>query len=347
MTASFDHVSPDPSVRPHLELPDWLPGPVADEARNMYDRIFQKNRQGEPLSERGASVLIELLCRLASDKRMKNVWRELYRKRRAPRNEFLNPVRKVDAADEIPFDPYTELPFLHDEKNQDLACREFFRYAFSHAVKCSHLPKQTEINSLLKPYAKMATRLRQDARSLASLGFRKFAFELEAMAVDCEKNINQADLGIIQPIVKRSRGDQVLRAYIYRLSMRCRETFGKWLPGTVATTASVVFSKNITRHKVRDIMRAITQRLGGNSGDKWAAAEEPEWRAKLISKLRHPKCPTNQQTIESMAWSNYDALCEQHAEDPNFDEGKAYRQCLDEARNIVLDTTYNRLYRPD
>ena len=99
MTASFDHVSPDPSVRPHLELPDWLPGPVADEARTCTTGILRKNRQGEPLSaERRASVSkeIELLCRLASDIRMKNVWRELYRQRRRPLKEFLNPARKVD-----------------------------------------------------------------------------------------------------------------------------------------------------------------------------------------------------------------------------------------------------------
>ena len=198
MTASFDHVSPDPSVRPHLELPDWLPGPVADEARDLYEGILRKNRQGEPLSaERRASVLkeIELLCRLASDKRMKNVWRELYRKKRGHLKEFLNPAKKVATWDEIPFffDINTEPPFLHDEKNQDLACREFFSCAFSHAVTRSHRPKQNEINWQLKPYTKVAARLRQDARSLASLGLREFASDLEAMAIVCEKNTNQAD----------------------------------------------------------------------------------------------------------------------------------------------------------
>ena len=31
------------------------------------------------------------------------------------------------------------------------------------------------------------------------------------------------------------------------------------------------------------------------------------------------------------------ALCDQHAEDPNFDEEKAYGRCLDEAWRTVLD----------
>jgi len=62
--------------------------------------------------------------------------------------------------------------------------------------------------------------------------------------------------GKLNPIVKRSRGDQVLRYFILLLSMRCRELFGKWLPGTVATAAGVVFSKKITGHQVRNLVRA-------------------------------------------------------------------------------------------
>ena len=79
-------------------------------------------------------------------------------------------------------------------------------------------------------------------RVLASLGFYEFVSDLEAMAIVCEKNTNQP---VPDTVVKRSRGDQVLRTYIFGLSMHCRVKFGKWLPGTVATTAGVVFSKEI------------------------------------------------------------------------------------------------------
>ena len=54
----------------------------------------------------------------------------------------------------------------------------------------------------------------------------------------------------------RAMDGQVLRYFILLLSMRCRELFGKWLPGTVATAAGVVFSKKIAAHQVRDMVRA-------------------------------------------------------------------------------------------
>ena len=358
MTVSFKHVSPDLSL-PHLELPDWLPGPVADEAKDLYERILQKPRQEGPLSaERRAASLkeIELLCRLASDKRMKNVWGELYRKKRGHLNEFLNPARQKD--EEWPPFESKLMPLIHDSKNQDWACQRFLDCAFSLAVQYSPPPKQNEINSRQKPFAKMAIRLRQDAQSLASLRFYEFASDLEAMAIVCDKNTNQP---VPDTVVKRSRGDQVLRTYIFRLSKHCREDFGRWLPGTVATTAGVVFSKKIVGPAVRDIMRATTKRRAAplnagskrsgrprglveefsvNTSDKWAAAaaKQPWWR--LIHQL-----PTNEEMIGSMAYANFNALCDQHDGDPNFDEEKVYEQCLDEARQIVLDKFYQRLYR--
>ena len=160
---------------------------------------------------------------------------------------------------EIMFEP--RFPILHDPKNQDLACQEFLGTAFSLGIDRSRLPKQDEIVSRLESFSKMATRLRQDAQSLVSLGLHKFTPALEVMAIACEKNAKQPDLGVLHPIVKRSRGDQVFRAYVFRLSMFCQETFGKWLPGTVATTASVALSKKISGHQVRDMVRAITSGL--------------------------------------------------------------------------------------
>ena len=372
MTSPVDHEGPELSL-PRLELPDWLPRAVADEAKSIYDGILQNERQREDEPEPAKShrscrltslEQIKLLRRLASDKRMKSVWQELYRKRRGA-NEFLNPAVQVEI--EIQFDP-TKLPVLQDPKNQDLACRRFLRSAFSLAVEGSRLPKKDEINSLLKPYAKLAARLRQDAQSLASLGLYEFASDLEAMAIVCERNTNQPDIGTLYPIEKRSRGDPVLRAYIFRLSMECRETFRKWLPGTVATTAGVAFSKQIAGHNVRDMMRAITRRpaaapkseskrtkqssgggeeTGSNAGDKWAGTEQRGWKTQLMYQLRNPRC-TNEDMARSMASSSFSALCDQHAEDPNFDEEKAYGRCLDEAWRTVLDSTHRRLYRaPD
>jgi hypothetical protein len=242
---------------PRLELPIWLPEPVAEEAETLYDSILQQDREYEqqPVEARHArrftsSEQIELLCRLASDQRMKSVWRELYRKRLRPSNEFLNPAMRAGIMLEAKF------PTLHDPKNQDLAAREFLNNAFWLAAWRSELPMQHEINSRLKPFTMMAARLREDAQSLLSLGASELADNLDVMAIVCEKYANPPKPGALNPIVKRSRGDQALRAYILRLSVICRELFGKGLPGTVATTAGVVFSKKLSGHQVRDMVRA-------------------------------------------------------------------------------------------
>jgi hypothetical protein len=72
----------------------------------------------------------------------------------------------------------------------------------------------------------------------------------------CDDSGGAPKPGVLNPIVKRSRGDQALRAYILRPSLICRELFGIGLPGTVATTAGVVFSKKLSGHQVRDMVRA-------------------------------------------------------------------------------------------
>ena len=325
--------------------------------QRICTRVFVKkhNRRSHYPPSAAASVLkeIELLCRLASDNRMKKVWRELNRKKRGQHNEFLNPARQRE---DIPFEPKL-MPFIHDSKNQDLACREFLCCAFSLAVQYSPLPKQDEINSRQKPFAQMAIRLRQDAQSLASLRFYEFASDLEAMAIVCDKNTNQP---VPDTVVKDLAATKCCVPTFFDCRMHCRKNFGKWLPGTVATTAGVAFSKEIAGRTVRDIMRATTKRRAAplkaelkrssrpselveefsvDTGEKWAAAaEQRHWQW-------FHRVPTNEEMINSMAGAKFNALCDQHDGDRNFDEEMAYEQCLDEARQVVLDKFYQRLYR--
>ena len=246
---------------PSLDLPTWLDlyPSVADAAASIYEGIIQEDREWEderePAEARHLRRItsfkkIELLRRLASDQRMKSVWRELYRKKRRPSNEFLNPAIPVGIAFEA------KPRALQDPNNQDMAVRAFFSFAFRYAIEPSKLLTERDIKSKFKPFTIMAIRLREDSESLRSLGLKDFASDLETMAIVCEKNGTNFKPGIFYPIVKRSRGDQVLRSYILQLSIRCHELFGKGLVGTVATTAGVVFLKKITGHQVRDLMRA-------------------------------------------------------------------------------------------
>jgi hypothetical protein len=270
---------------PRLVLPNWLPLPVADEARFLYDSAIKPDQTVErhvdepdqavkPKSteeasrghnganppnsrleavyhaidahqERTAEILrsmtfeqIELLCRLTSDERMKNVWRELYRTTRGGK-QFLNPAKQG----------------LHDPQNQDMAVREFFRNAFGHAAWPAPLPTRDDYKSRRKSFITMAARLREDAQKVRALGLNKLGPDLEAFAVVCEK-WGPVLAPIHHPVVTRSRGDEVVRGFVLRMNFICHLLFEKELHGTVATAAGVAFSKNIAAHQVRDMVRA-------------------------------------------------------------------------------------------
>jgi hypothetical protein len=263
---------------PRLELPQWVPQLVSDEARFLYDSAVTTNQTVErPVYEpeqlftikstgevsrlpcRGtiansrmevvsrameANALrsmtrgqIELLCRLASDERMKNVWRELYRRTRGGK-QFLNPAKGIQ-----------------DAQNQDMAAREFFSRAFSYAAWPASLLKYNELKSKRKSHITIAARLREDAHKLSSLGSDELASDVEAIAVACEDRASAIWPSFLPPIA-RSRGDQVLRGYILRMTFVCQRLFDKELHGTVATTAEVAFSKELSGNQVRDMVRA-------------------------------------------------------------------------------------------
>jgi hypothetical protein len=130
-------------------------------------------------------------------------------------------------------------------------------------AKATRLKLTTEdkVNSQMKPYTSMAARLRKDAEDLRALHLGDVAADLESAATSSEEWADQVrstheQMRWLLPIVKRPRGDEVMRNYVLRVSSHCREAFDKWLPGTVATTASVALSKEISGDQVREIVRA-------------------------------------------------------------------------------------------
>jgi hypothetical protein len=219
-----------------LELPDWLPDPVAEEAQLVYDQILKHDRERDPRPFT-ASEEIKVLLRLASDQRMKKVWNELLKKKRKRPCEFLHQFRMADPGDENP---------------QDMALRVFFRFAWDLAT-CG-----IELKTLkqLEPFIMMASRLQRDAQSLRSLGLEEFASDLDAKAIVCDRMGRFLPNSSFPSVIQRARGDMVARAFILRLSAVCREWwFGEVLTGTVATTASVALSKKISADQVRNMVR--------------------------------------------------------------------------------------------
>ena len=63
-------------------------------------------------------------------------------------------------------------------------------------------------------------------------------------------------VAVHHPVVTRSRGDDLVRGFVLRMNFICHMLFEKDLPGTVATTAGVAFSKKISGDQVRDMVRA-------------------------------------------------------------------------------------------
>ncbi len=288
MSASVDNADHPP---PRLELPNWLPLTVAEEARFLYDSAlkphqtveqhvdaptqtgklkssaFREHYRADPPNSRLEAVChtidgleqrqqrfagklrsmtfeqIELLCRLTSDERMKSVWRELYRTTRGGK-QFLNPAK-----------PLFGFPGFHDPQNQDNAAREYFSNAFGHAAWPALLMTRNDYKAKRKSFITLAGRLREDAQNLRSLGLSEHASNVDAAAVDCEERGPNL-VPVHHPVVTRSRGDAAVRGYILRMNFICRYLYERDLHGTVATTASVAFSKKVTAHQIRNLVRA-------------------------------------------------------------------------------------------
>jgi hypothetical protein len=108
----------------------------------------------------------------------------------------------------------------------------------------------------------MASKLRKDAEDLRALGLSELAADVESVAINCQKEVELRRSDYIRnsqslmPIVKRSRGDDVMRKYVLHMSAACLMDFNKCLSSTVATTASVALAKDIKARQVRDMVRA-------------------------------------------------------------------------------------------
>ena len=104
----------------------------------------------------------------------------------------------------------------------------------------------------------MTSRLREEAQKLHLLGLGELAPDLEALAVACEERgptpIHYPDSYAVS---RRPSGARLYPSNDGYLSPFVL----KGLCGTVATTAGVVFSKEITEDRVRDMARAYRSRM--------------------------------------------------------------------------------------
>jgi hypothetical protein len=260
-----------------LELPDWLPQPVA---------IFAHSRRRQ-----GGPEVRDLLRRLVFDPRMKNVWNELQRRKRenyrstekfvhslTQREHWFSDTRyalqypeKVRGGGSPP--PVIlanyHILFLQDScggqgrnlSERDLAMAYLFEQAFTLALMDLPLVPISELRKKRSNYRKMAKQLRADAIEQERLGLYESQRFVEA-ALAYEELAGRSRLVKRQP-----RGDARLKRFVMALADITKNVFGSPLYGSVATIANVVFSRDdLTSGRVRKMLpRTVPLRARGQS----------------------------------------------------------------------------------
>jgi hypothetical protein len=196
-----------------IEPPDWLPVAV-----RSHVLLIHKLFADMPAEFHATMPEFATLHRLATDSRMKRVWKELLR-----------------------------------HKPQDNALVEFFDCAF-HRARFPHLvttPRDRAAQA--KPWAEAAELCRwtreHDITARMDPGL---IAALDVVAQHFGKGARREGNLDSPLVVKHHYGDDVARAYVRVLSQVTRELFGTTLFRTVATTASVALGRKIDGRQVRN-----------------------------------------------------------------------------------------------
>ena len=212
-----------------ITLPDWLPSEVARQARSIEARCSSAEQHA-------------ILLRLATNTRMKTVWKELSRRNRSG-GGFFHPakwrlVKPEQTQDDIQAD----------------ALGELFRFAFQAACDRVAVSKP-EDGALLKANLHERARvLREIADDMAPMA--------DPLAAVCALVLRRvADwqedcVALLRPpsdplTIQNDRGDRVVRGVQIIIAVWLRETFGKPLDGMAATLAAVALGQKTSERATR------------------------------------------------------------------------------------------------
>ena len=286
--------TPVPEPKPHyrtitdLELPVWLPLPVASHARQISCRT-----KSDEL----------VLRRLTSGPRMERVWTELLKRKRSnyeSSDTFKYPatarrdwdpgsregLRRVQtirrmsgpeakhaankleagvnlgwAADTVIWEKHILRPGLRDGKSSELLIQEralvsFFSQAFEFARTDSRPVPRAVARQKRAHYLDMAERIRTDVADLDSFSTEALvdaAFAYEALA-----DTAAPPPGHPLQVQRRRRGDERQTAFVLQLVDGSNAIFGQPLYGIVAIMANVAFDcENWTDARVRKVTKSI------------------------------------------------------------------------------------------
>jgi hypothetical protein len=260
-------------------LPAWLPPPVATSARIAIAKAHEDK----------GSDQIERVQRLASDPRMKNVWKEVLKRKRLKYEStgaFVHPAtpsenwspqararrrqsrllrdrRHTSEANKLEawarLSEFTDVSMYLSEcdrggafSRQDRALAFFFFQALRSAQQTIRPVSETEAKAKRRHYLKMANQIRDDVTRLGLT-----ATELLDAAFAYEQLADNAAPPSGDPLLvkRKRRGDEGQNGFVMALAVTATAIFGSSLYGIVATVTNVIFDcEHWTGQRVRKVV---------------------------------------------------------------------------------------------
>jgi hypothetical protein len=209
------------------DFPDWVPASVVETAMIIG-----------PAANPEAQKVIR---RLATDPRMKEVWRLLQKRRRSDR-AYEYPARRPDFA---PLRDYA----------QNRAMASLFMAAAGLPFSVRPAITRAQLEEIRWPLLELAARWREDLDRLRSVG--GFGQNVERPIIDAITELQHRAELIAQPyrqaVVERDTGDARQRSYLVALTAETEKLFGSPLYGTVATIATVALAQKVSAKVVRNV----------------------------------------------------------------------------------------------
>jgi hypothetical protein len=219
--------------RPPMSAPDDLLGGVPHAVVREVERMLA-DAQSAP--ER------ELIGRLRTDPRMRRVWRRL------ERCAVLDGVRNYCLLFR------KALPEDHCS-DHDLALARFVFSAYFLAHHGVEVRKVSELDAEVEPHRAAAHRLRDEAAKMRKRCFGPrmefYASVLEYVAAYCDSWAENMLVSAQPLLVVRDHGRRRARGFCIELTAEAVRLFGKPMPSTIATVASVALGEPVAMQTVR------------------------------------------------------------------------------------------------
>jgi hypothetical protein len=232
--------------RDPIAAPTWLPPTVAQELRRLESNELTDAQHAQ-------------LRRLATNENMRAVWTRLNsRNRNGGGCMYPAAVRRPEDA----FGPSC-FGALTSEKLQDMALGRFFYLSFRAANDKLATAKWEDVEQIIETYRSRATVLRNTAAHLVA-AFRGNILKASVLLEVAE----WYDIQITETrkpddplVIKRHRGDPVVRGVQTIISMHLQEIFGKRFDGIAATVTAVALGRPTTPRASRSALSRPNRKI--------------------------------------------------------------------------------------